>query len=150
VEAEGVRRARERAASADLVIRVIDASAPGDTVAFPGIIAVANKCDLAAAPAGSHAVSAKTGAGVGELRTLLTRSAADLTSVGGHPVLARARHISALTEAAGALQNARREVLPELVGEELRVAMRALGRITGAIGVEDVLATVFSAFCIGK
>jgi tRNA modification GTPase len=76
--------------------------------------------------------------------------AADLTSVGEHPVLARARHVSALSMAADALETAQSAALPELVGEELRMAMRALGRITGAVGVEDILETVFGAFCIGK
>jgi tRNA modification GTPase len=150
VEAEGVRRALERAAAADLVIRVIDAAAPDDGVTPPGAMRVANKSDLAAGPAGCHRVSAKTGAGIEMFRAILARKAADLTSVGGHPVLARARHISAWAAAADALQNAQAVVLPELVGEELRVAMRALGRITGTVGVEDILETVFGAFCIGK
>jgi tRNA modification GTPase len=52
--------------------------------------------------------------------------------------------------AADALETAQSAALPELVGEELRMAMRALGRITGAVGVEDILETVFGAFCIGK
>jgi tRNA modification GTPase len=150
VEAEGVRRALARAAAADLVVHVIDASAWDDAAMVPGGMWVANKSDLAAGPAECHAVSAKTGAGVEALRALLTGIAADLTSVGGHPVLARGRHISALLAAADALESARRAILPELVGEELRVAMRALGRITGAVGVEDILDTVFGAFCIGK
>jgi tRNA modification GTPase len=150
VEAEGVRRAMERAASADLVISVVDASAPGVLPAGPGCVAVANKSDLAAGPAGYHAVSAKTGDGIEAFRQILTRMAADLTSVGEHPVLARARHVSALSMAADALETAQSAALPELVGEELRMAMRALGRITGAVGVEDILETVFGAFCIGK
>jgi tRNA modification GTPase len=40
--------------------------------------------------------------------------------------------------------------LPELRGEDMRLALRGIGRITGSVGVEDVLDAVFRQFCIGK
>ena len=152
VEAEGVRRARARAASADLIIRVFDArdgGAADGVSAEPGVLLVANKIDLASSVAEACCVSAATSEGLDRLEKELADRAKALALPGG-PVLTRARHITALREAALALAAAQDLPVPELRGEELRLAMRALGRITGAIGVEDVLDTVFSAFCIGK
>jgi tRNA modification GTPase len=149
IEAEGVRRARARAAAADLVVHVVDAAAQIET-SPEGALIVANKIDLAARPAGALGVSALTGAGLEDLRSALTAAAARLTEVSGDAVLSRVRHTCALQDASHALRCAEAAALPELCGEELRLAMRALGRITGAVEVEDVLDTVFGAFCIGK
>jgi tRNA modification GTPase len=146
LEAEGVRRARARAARADLVVRV-NAGSFEDAATD---LRVANKIDLAPAPAGWLGVSALTGEGLDRLRAALSEEVRRLTAAGPHPVLSRARHEGALLEAAACLVRAREVALPELRGEELRLAMRAIGRITGAIGVEDVLDTVFGSFCIGK
>src|SRR5947209_8705133 len=69
----------------------------------------------------------------------------------GRPRIASRRKACAgLLAAAGHLADAERAELPELRGEDLRLAMRELGRITGHVGVEDILDTVFSRFCIGK
>jgi len=150
VEAEGVRRARSRAADADLVIQVIDASAPEVSQNLPDALVVANKIDLMAAPDGIFGISAMTGAGLVGLRTALAAAVIRLTAVGGSAVLSRVRHTVALADAAHALRRAATATLPELRGEELRLSVRALGRITGVVEVEDVLDTVFGAFCIGK
>ncbi|MGH7068131.1 MAG: tRNA uridine-5-carboxymethylaminomethyl(34) synthesis GTPase MnmE [Acetobacteraceae bacterium] len=153
VEAEGVRRARARLEHADLVVAVTDATAPvpfAFDVAAP-VLPLANKCDLAPPPAGIElAVSALTGAGLSELRARLARLAGDLTRNDGPPPLTRARHRSALIETETALAAASSTPLPELRAEELRRALASLGRITGAVGVEDVLERIFSSFCIGK
>ncbi len=171
VEAEGVRRARARAASADLVIEVRDARAAadrgqgtgqgedgtGETVPAgdggrkPAVIVVLNKADLdggRAAGAGLR-VSARTGLGVAALRARLAEEVARLVATGGVP-LTRARHRAALGEAVEALGRAEAAAWPELRGEELRLALRAVGRVTGEVGVEALLDTVFSRFCIGK
>jgi tRNA modification GTPase len=95
-------------------------------------------------------VSALTGEGLDRLREVLRDEVRRLTDAGPHPVLSRARHEGALREAAACLVRARAVAMPELRGEELRLAMRAAGRITGVVGVEDVLDTVFGSFCIGK
>jgi tRNA modification GTPase len=149
VEAEGVRRARIRAEHADLVLHVQDATKP-EIVTTVGAVQVANKIDLAPARDGALGVSALTGAGIPALRDSLEEAVRGLTEASGPAVLSRSRHEAALLEAATALRAANDAVLPELRGEELRTAMRALGRITGAIDVEAILDTVFGAFCIGK
>jgi tRNA modification GTPase len=149
VEAEGVRRARARAEHADLVLQVLDAGRPAFGVPS-GAMVVANKIDLAPAPPGVMGVSVLTGAGMAALRAALEEAVRDLTAATGPAVLSRSRHQASLAEAAVALRAADLASLPELRGEELRVAMQALGRITGAVDVEAILDTVFGAFCIGK
>jgi tRNA modification GTPase len=149
IEAEGVRRAIARAKEADLVMTVVEAgSLP--PVGESGLL-VANKADLRLpGPDGALRISAKTGLGMDELRARLVRAAREMTESSGPPPLTRFRHRAALLEAADHLDAAERAELPELRGEDLRLAMRALGRITGHVGVEDILDTVFSKFCIGK
>jgi tRNA modification GTPase len=149
VEAEGVRRARARAERADLVLLVLDASRP-EIVAAEAALLVANKIDMAPAMDGALGVSAVTGAGMGALRAMLEDAVRALTAVSGPAVLSHSRHAASLREAVLALRAADEAVLPELRGEELRAAMQALGRITGAVDVEAILDTVFGAFCIGK
>ena len=149
IEAEGVRRARLHAGQADLVVQVVDPwSRPG---AFPGAsLVVCNKIDQAPAPAGGVGVSARTGAGLGDLVRILSQRARDLTAQSGSAPLTRARHRAGIEEAAACLADAADSGWPELRGEALRLAMRALGQLTGTIGVEDLLDTVFGEFCIGK
>ena len=149
IEAEGVRRARSRAASADLVITVIEAGAPIGPGS--GGLIVANKSDLRAEQrSGIVPVSALTGAGLRELRARLSAEAVALTQSSGPPPLTRARHRTALAAAARWLADAHDVVEPELRGEAIRLALRALGTITGQVGVEDILDSIFREFCIGK
>lgn len=151
VEAEGVRRARARAAAADLVIELVDATAPAAMAASLAVLRVATKVDLAPAPAGvALGVSARVGTGMDQLEQQLAEAARRLTSRAGPPPLTRARHRAALLEAAGRLGAAISAPLAELRGEDLRLALRAIGRVTGQVGVEDVLESVFRQFCIGK
>jgi tRNA modification GTPase len=159
IEAEGIRRARARAANADLVIAVClplsrnageggEQSEPGEGQA---VLSVANKIDLGGTiPQGAIGVSAMTGAGLDALRDRLAAHAKRLTEREGPPPLTRARHRAALAEAAERLRGALAADWPELRAEDLRLALRALGRITGHVGVEDILDTLFSQFCIGK
>jgi tRNA modification GTPase len=153
VEAEGVRRARARGAEADLVIAVAAAPAP----VFPElpdgarVIYVVTKSDLMDfAPLGFLHVSARTGEGMGELVKVLAREAGRLTDVAGAPALGRPRQVACVRDVCEALGRALAADAPELRGEELRVAGAALGRLTGVIGVEEILDAVFSGFCIGK
>jgi tRNA modification GTPase len=112
---------------------------------------VTNKTDLGGAvPAGTIPVSALTGAGLDALRAHLAARAKDLTERQGPPPLTRARHRAALAEAVERLAAAREADYPELRAEDLRLALRAVGRITGHVGVEDILDTLFAQFCIGK
>lgn len=162
IEAEGIRRARRWAGSADLKIAVFAADDPdaagdaGDVVDSDTVV-VLNKVDLAEAdwwrplPAiGQFPVSVATGQGIGALIEGLTAAVADRASVGVAPLMTRARHRAAVTDCVEALARAETAPLPELAAEDLRLAMRALGRITGAVDVEDLLDVIFRDFCIGK
>jgi tRNA modification GTPase len=122
-----------------------------------GAILVLNKADLGRAPAGASLdgrklipVSALLGDGIAELMEALSASAAALMPAGEGPVVTRARHRAALTEALEALRRGAGESIAELRGEELRVAATALSRLVGRIDVEDVLDGIFREFCIGK
>jgi tRNA modification GTPase len=149
IEAEGVRRALARAREADLAMTVIEAGSPPPD--NPNHLLIANKADLGLpGPDGALRISAKTGLGMDELRARLADIARRMTCSNGPPPLTQARHRAALLAAASHLEAAEQAELPELRGEDLRLAMRALGRITGHVGVEDILDTVFSRFCIGK
>jgi tRNA modification GTPase len=155
VEQEGVRRAMARAQSADLVLSIRDASnlvsrettlpdLPADS-----ILTVWNKTDLAAAPEDGIGVSARSGAGLDILIARLAE-AAEQRLGGTAPVVTRERHRKALTACADALARAGVAEEPALIAEDLRLAMRSLGRITGKVDVEDLLDVIFRDFCIGK
>jgi tRNA modification GTPase len=148
VEAEGVRRAKARAVSADLVLCVVDAAAP--VVVAEGGLVIANKIDLAPAPSGMIGLSVLTGEGFAALEDRLEAEAARLVFSSAAPVLTRARHVAALRDTVQALRASLLCDLPELRAEELRLSLQALGRITGAVDADAVLDDVFSAFCIGK
>jgi tRNA modification GTPase len=148
LESEGIRRARARAASADLILCVVDAARP--MPAFEGGLVIANKIDLSPAPAGVVGVSVLSGEGFEALEARLAEEAARLTFSGSDPVLTRERHAAAVRDATVALRRALGCEMPELRAEELRVALQGLGRITGAVDAEAILDDVFSAFCIGK
>jgi tRNA modification GTPase len=161
IEQEGIRRARRRGEEADLVLAIFAADAPPDaeTLALvgtrPDAILVASKCDLAAPPPALDGrtplpTSVRTGAGLPELRAALAAAAERRAGLADAPVLTRARHRAALTEAAARLEEAETAPLPELAAEAYRGAVMALGRLTGRVGVEDVLDIVFGDFCIGK
>ena len=136
IEAEGVRRARARAAAADLVIEVVEAGDYSPSPCGKGggeewvrlTSCVANKIDLGGAvPPGAIAVSALTGEGLDTLRARLADAARSLTEGAGPPPLTQARHRAALQEAAARLAGAQLADLPELRAEDLRLALRALG-----------------------
>jgi tRNA modification GTPase len=162
IEAEGVRRARERAADADLRIVVIDGhSAEGVNIAEDLIdeatIVVVNKIDLGK-PWGdwgkealaSFPISVLTGEGIEEFLLGLESAVKERIGVTESPVITRARHRDAVQDCLSALDRFRTAQLPELAAEDLRIAVRALGRITGRVDVEDLLDVIFRDFCIGK
>jgi tRNA modification GTPase len=155
IEAEGIARARRRAAAADLVLSVTSADTPGwlqPTGDGPPLLLVLNKCDLALPPLprGALAVSATTGAGLGPLRSWLTHWAQTTTRPGEPALLSHARHRAAFADAETALRDAAFAPEPVLRAESLRSAAHAFGRIAGRVGVDDVLDRIFSRFCIGK
>jgi tRNA modification GTPase len=159
VEAEGVRRARARAEAAELRLWIRGPDdAEGDAAAFvrPGDLLVLTKADLGTAQPVSGfetlSVSTTSGRGLSELHDwIAARLARDLSGA-DFPAVTRERHRRRLAEAltAALAGRAALDVSPEMAGDDLRRAADALARVTGAIGVEDILGEVFSTFCIGK
>ena len=118
-------------------------------------LVVVNKIDLTGAPrlvVGREpiAVSVLQGAGLGTLERAIEEALAARLDVSGGPSLTRARHRAALEATVAALQRAMVAEASELAAEDLRMAGRELGRITGRVDVEDILDVVFASFCIGK
>lgn len=161
VEEEGIRRARDRAARADVKVAVFDAATLPDLdpatldLIDRDTVVVFNKTDLAASTdlrpdLSPILVSAQTGDGLKLLEEKLTEFSADRLAIGSAPSLTRARHRAALTECRESLLRALDAPLPELAAEDVRLASRALGRITGRVDVEDLLDVIFRDFCIGK
>lgn len=163
VEQEGVRRALHRADTADLKIVMFNSGA--DIAMEPAVIqaidsntiVLGNKADLGSFDTGkgfdcfgSMAISLKTGQGLSEMIGLLEKLIADRFQTGINPVLTRARHRSALNDCRAALSRVVSGSSLELQAEDLRLSVRALGRITGRVDVEDLLDIIFWDFCIGK
>ncbi len=169
VEAEGVRRATAWASAADLRLWVVDGSASDGawrhalSVGRDGDFCLINKADL---PAGLDrpcvrdvagemgiavtAISVALDGRSGIEETLGKRVIADMSG-SEFPAATRARHATLLQEAHGYLRRGVEAIAnPELAAEDVRLAARALERIAGRIGVEDVLDRVFATFCIGK
>ena len=156
IEAEGIRRARRRAEEADLLLLLFaaDQAPDAETLACQrhDALLVLSKSDLASASSGLDGlpVSAHTGAGLDALRARLEAEALARAGTTGETLLTRPRHRAALQDALAWLDTLPSAPLPELRAEALRAALRAIGRITGRVGVEAVLDVVFSEFCIGK
>jgi tRNA modification GTPase len=163
IETEGVRRARKRGADADLRIVVLDATswpkvdqASSEAVA-PGAVVLLNKIDLKPVSRQPRhkdqpviPLSLQTGEGFEAARAAILARVRELANTQDAPVLTRARHRSALKDCVEALARAQNAAMPELAAEDLRLASRALGRITGKVDVEDLLDVIFRDFCIGK
>ena len=146
VEAEGIARARARAADADLVVTLhVEREAPPTTG-----WAVRTKVDLAGGDPNGLAVSSLTGAGIADLTDRLGEWARCTVRAHEPALLATERHRGACSAAADSLREAQLTDDPILRAESLRRAGDALGDIVGVIGVEDMLGRVFERFCIGK
>lgn len=164
IEVEGVRRAELQARDAALKIVVLDATEPGMPSRVKQLIdadtvVVTNKIDLGtgkldAAEWPDHLdgleVSAQTGSGVEDLIARISEIVKERLSAHEGPIPTRQRHREALEEAVVALERAEAAQLPELAAEDIRLAARALGRITGRVDIDEILDTVFRDFCIGK
>ncbi len=164
VEQEGMRRTVARAREADLILWLIDITAPPATV--PAEIAtkadrtlvLANKMDLLPSgvlhplPAGAIGISVLTGAGMDVLARRLTAIVRARIGESETPALTQARHRQQLERAMAPLSSFLGSPIGEveLRAEDLRRAAQALGRLTGRVDVEDVLGEIFARFCIGK
>lgn len=206
IELEGVRRARERASRADLVLWVVDAREPKTRFSAPvwpaeksrpmPVWIVRNKMDLLLenSQSNEHKIqsnrsneldsqftksltnvvnerlkcsnefefnpnelkfdtSAVTGEGVDAILAYLAKHAETFLLGGESALVTRERHRRALEDTRDALRRALAgdtESREDLLAEELRIAARALARLTGRVDVEDVLDVIFRDFCIGK
>lgn len=170
VEAEGVRRSRARIAQAEFVLLLVDASdtqpAQAQTyvteLAIPGgteLICLANKTDQltpedveAWAAIGFLPLSAETGTGVPVLTERLVGLAKQRTNY--DTIVTSQRHVDALSQALASLEaveiNLNHGLSGDLLALDLRLALQALGAITGEITSDDILGAIFSRFCIGK
>ena len=157
VETIGIERARARAQQADLVLHLVDVqSAPEIEYSFPGVevVKISTKADLPHAcrhSAGMLLVSSLSGSGVDELLDLLGGRAAAALGSSTDILPSQLRHVELLNATAGSLKQALSHGIPrEIQAEYLREATMSLGRISGAVDVEDLLDLIFSRFCIGK
>lgn len=150
IEAEGMRRGRARAATADLILWLDEnGGGPSEDILGLGteIVCLRTKADLGGEGRG---VSIRDRSSIDALIRRLASEAAH--RLGGEPpLISRARQRQCLEQAIEALKGAEVEKHPgEIVADRLRQAGEALGRLTGRIDVEDVLGSIFSTFCIGK
>ncbi|RUV42457.1 MAG: tRNA uridine-5-carboxymethylaminomethyl(34) synthesis GTPase MnmE [Mesorhizobium sp.] len=155
VETIGIERARAKAGGADLVLLLEDMVDPQPVGAVPTgvpLLRIGTKTDLMGARRGAYdvAISSKEGTGISELLDEIAGRAAAAVGGAGEILPSRLRHIELLEEAKDFLAAALSGQSLELRAEELRVATDRLGRIIGAVDVEDMLDVIFSQFCIGK
>ncbi len=168
IEAEGVRRARAWAASAGLRLWLVDGS-NDETPAVPmelrpGDLCLITKRDRPVGAAGEWAagqarrlgltaaeITAKGPGDLGWLETTLAERVVEALAGDEPPAATRLRHQELLSEAADRLRHALdQDEHLELAAEDVRLAARALDRITGRIDPEQVLGRIFATFCIGK
>ena len=167
VEREGIRRAEARAAEADIRLALFDITLwpelDAKTLGLVGddTVPILNKADLLGPGQGPGAkervggrpvviASAKTGAGMAELLKCVESMVSHRIDLAGSPALTRARHRDALEQSVDALTRFAGASEEALAAEDLRLAARALGRITGRVEVDDILDVIFRDFCIGK
>jgi len=151
VESLGIALAKKRAESADLRVFLSDDPLSLGVDIQPDDIEVAPKADLRNPEDGG--VSGKTGQGIDQLISNISRVLSDRTT--SHGIATRERHRIALTKALDALTAAMSVLesgpdLYDIAAEEMRTAIRALESLVGRIGVEDLLDEIFSSFCLGK
>ena len=167
VERIGINRTWREIEKADVILQIVDARSgvtPADLAIAARLptgierVVIENKCDLALLRAERRVemdtvhlvLSAKSGDGIPLLHDELLRIAG-WRGHGEDALLARARHLEALSEADTRLKTAAKQLGQlELAAEELRLAQAALSRITGEFTADDLLGTIFGRFCIGK
>ena len=156
VEAIGIERARAKAGEAGLVLLLEDMADPvtaGDIPSGAPRMKIGTKADIADAGAGDGydlTISSRSGAGLGSLLDAIGNRAAMAAGDASEILPSRLRHVDLLKETTGFLRAALSGYGQELRAEELRLAADRLGRIVGAVDVEDLLDVIFSQFCIGK
>lgn len=156
IEQEGIKRAQAKAHDADFKILLFDSTKDFDeetlSLKDDKSIIVINKTDLIHAQDNQYLnISTQTGEGLDELINLVSRETSKLfDDIGSSPTLTRARHREALIDAQDNIQRALNGFSPDMIAEDIRLVVRAIGRITGRTDVEDLLDIIFKDFCIGK
>ncbi|TPI34801.1 tRNA uridine-5-carboxymethylaminomethyl(34) synthesis GTPase MnmE [Mesorhizobium sp. B3-1-6] len=155
VESIGIERAKARAGETDLILLLEDMADPvpvGNVASGAPLLHVGTKSDIAGAGAGAYdlAISSRDGTGLGALLDEIGDRAAKAAGDASEVLPSRLRHVELLKETTGFLRAALAGHSQELRAEELRLAADRLGRIIGAVDVEDLLDVIFSQFCIGK
>lgn len=158
IESEGIRRAVRKAEESDLILYVQDMVHYPEIEPLPEALEhiptyiVWNKQDMypSTTVQGGYAVSAKTGAGIHTLWSDITNYLKETFAPRGNGAITRERYRVALTACVKSLRSAMVAEELELKAEDLRLAARALGRITGRIETDELLDVIFRDFCIGK
>jgi tRNA modification GTPase len=159
LESEGIRRALRKAQEADIRVIVYDGTqntldaASLALEAAENTIIVVNKADaglILRHPKNPLVISARTQDGLEAFIQALLQKIKALYGQSEAPALTRKRHREALISCANALRRSIEAPLPELTAEDVRLAIRDLGKITGRVDVEDLLDVIFRDFCIGK
>lgn len=158
IESEGIRRAMQRAEDADIKILLYDGQKTSPdpytlSLLDENSIVVVSKADLGIRlnyPAPMIEISSQDGEGITALLDAILGKIKDIIHTRETPSLTRQRHRYALQECVDALERSKGAALPELMAEDVRLAIRYLGQITGRVDVEDLLDVIFRDFCIGK
>ncbi|MDX8531979.1 tRNA uridine-5-carboxymethylaminomethyl(34) synthesis GTPase MnmE [Mesorhizobium sp. VK25A] len=155
VESIGIERARAKAEGADLVLLLEDMADPVSVESVPSgaaLLRVGTKSDIADSGVEGYdvAISSRDGSGLDQLLGEIGVRAATAVGDAGDVLPSRMRHVELLRETTDFLGAALSGQSQELRAEELRLAAERLGRIIGAVDVEDLLDVIFSQFCIGK
>ena len=158
IEGKGVEKAIDKARTSDLLLAVVSAEnypkmdeKTADLIKnHPCSMVVWNKSDKRAVPAKNLSVCAKTGQGIDTLMKHIRQIVEEKMSCSAPAVLTRLRYEKAMKECDEALNRALSTDILVLKAEELRLAARALGKITGVVRTEELLDVIFSSFCIGK
>ena len=153
IESQGIARARQRVAQADLGLWLMPPDFDDHPPTGPDWIRIRTKADLAGDVSDGLPISVLTGAGMDQLRAVL-KTEIDQRLGSGDALITRERQNQALTRAllslSQALQGLKQGGDTELIAEDLRLAARHFGEIIGVVGVEAMLDTLFAQFCIGK
>jgi tRNA modification GTPase len=150
VEQEGIRRARQAASDADLVLQLTDIDSQPEQYNLAGpVLQVGTKADLHGERHGFDiSLSSATGFGLDKLHRAIVEKAEARWQMGAFA--GKPRHLEFIQASSLLIENALQEPRLELKADSLRAAGDMLGRITGRVDVEDLLDVIFSKFCIGK
>ena len=156
IETEGIKRAVRKASDADLILHIQDgtrwpqADLLPDVLNQKTVLTVWNKSDLMTTKPDGLVISAKTGNGISNLWNHIQGVLERDFGQRDNALITRERYRVALTDCVRNLTHALTVSELELKAEDLRLAARCLGRITGRIDAEDLLDVIFRDFCIGK